>query len=71
MVSTAMQYADDAQVFLTSAIEVPRFLSCKGTCKTASGQGLNVDKTLVLSTGKASRLKFWEEHFSAAGHTQQ
>jgi hypothetical protein len=68
---TAVQYADDTQVFMTSAIEIPRFLSCMGIFKAASGQGLNIDKTLVLGMGKAAMLRFWEEHFSAAGHNQQ
>jgi hypothetical protein len=67
----ATQYADDAQVFLSSAAEVPRFLAVMATFKAASGQGLNVDKTLVLILGKAARLRFWEEHFAALHGPQQ
>ena len=68
---TAAQYADDAQVFLSSATEIPRFLSVMDIFKAASGQGLNVDKTLVLGLGRAARLQFWEEHFAAHAAPQR
>ena len=60
---TAGQFADDAQVFLDSIHQVSAFLSAMGVFKAASGQGLNMDKTLVLPIGRAARVWLWEQYF--------
>ena len=60
---TAGQFADDAQVFLTSVPQVHQFLAAMQVFKAASGQGLNMDKTLVLPMGRAARLWLWQAYY--------
>jgi hypothetical protein len=60
---TAGQFADDAQVFLTSVPQISDFLAAMQIFKAASGQGLNMDKTLVLPIGRAARLWLWKAYF--------
>ena len=42
---TATQFADDTQVFLESAAQLPTFLSAMSRMEAASGQQLNINKT--------------------------
>lgn len=63
---TASQYADDAQVYLPSLQSLRPFLDAMAVFKRASGQGLNLDKTLVLPIGRKARWDLWQLHF--AGH---
>ena len=62
---TATQFADDAQVFLQSFADVPHFLATMDIFKQASGQGLNVHKTMLHPIGRASRQSLWVHHFLA------
>ena len=48
----AVQYADDAEVFLLSMHDVPTFLSCMSDFAKASGQCLNPTKTRLLHIGQ-------------------
>ena len=48
---TALQYADDANVLLSSFSDVPAFLAAMATFAAASGQALNLDKTFLLPLG--------------------
>lgn len=48
---TAIQYADDCSVFLSSLDAVPPFLQAMDTFAAASGQRLNRDKTVLLPIG--------------------
>ena len=61
---TACQYADDAQVYLPSLHSITPFLAAMAVFKQASGQGLNLDKTLVLPIGRKTRLDLWYLHFA-------
>jgi hypothetical protein len=61
---TACQYADDAQVYLPSLHSIRRFLDAMAVFKQASGQGLNLDKTLVLAIGRQTRMDLWHLHFA-------
>ncbi|PRW33265.1 Transposon TX1 uncharacterized 149 kDa [Chlorella sorokiniana] len=47
----ALQFADDAEVLLPSADDIPSFLSAMATFGDATGQRLNVEKTKVLPIG--------------------
>ena len=49
---TALQYADDANVLLSSFSDVPAFLEAMATFAAASGQALNLDKTFLLPLGR-------------------
>jgi hypothetical protein len=62
---TACQYADDAQVFLASVASLRPFLDAMAVFKGASGQGINMDKTLVLPIGRQARVELWHQHFAA------
>jgi exonuclease III len=62
---TACQYADDAQVFLASLASLRPFLDAMDVFKGASGQGINMDKTLVLPIGRQARVELWQQHFAA------
>jgi hypothetical protein len=59
----ASQYADDAQVFLHNMTLIPQFLAAMAIFKSASGQGLNLDKTVLLPVGRASRHELWVAHY--------
>jgi hypothetical protein len=61
----ACQYADDAQVFLASLAMLRPFLDAMAVFKGASGQGINLDKTLVLPIGRQARVDLWQQHFAA------
>jgi hypothetical protein len=54
-----VQYADDAQVWLNSWSEVPDFSAAMAVFQRASGQALNVVKTLLLPLGAAARRRLW------------
>lgn len=60
---TACQFADDTQVYLRGVEEIPRFLQAMQVFKQASGQGLNLLKTLVLPIGRAARKALWQAYF--------
>ena len=68
---TASQFADDAQVYLPSAADLPRFQAAMDTFAAASGQRLNVDKSLLLPIGKGGRLVLWTQHFRDQLQQQQ
>lgn len=68
---TASQFADDAQVYLPSATELPRFQAAMDTFAAASGQRLNVAKSLLLPIGRGARLALWTQHFSDQLQQQQ
>jgi hypothetical protein len=59
----ASQYADDAQVFLHNMTLIPQFLAAMAIFKRASGQGLNLDKTVLLPVGRAARHELWVAHY--------
>jgi hypothetical protein len=61
----ASQYADDAQIFLPSLGQVRSFLDAMAVFKAASGQGINMNKTLLLPIGRQARLELWQQHFMA------
>lgn len=52
---TASQYADDTQVYLPSHNSVPAFVSVMDVFGQASGQKMNLDKSLLLLLGKQAR----------------
>jgi hypothetical protein len=62
---TASQYADDAQVFLASVASLRPFLDAMAVFQGASGQGINMAKTLVLPIGRQARVELWQQHFAA------
>jgi exonuclease III len=68
---TATQFADDAQVFLSSWAEIPRFLTCMDTFAAASGQHLNVHKSNILPVGRAARLHLWIQHYLQQNQSMQ
>lgn len=70
---TAGQFADDAQVFLDSIQQISAFLSTMAVFKAASGQGLNMDKTLVLPVGREARVWLWSQYYiwQHAGQAQE
>ena len=58
----ASQFADDAQIYLQGPAAVPPFLAVMGVFEAASGQKLNLTKSLLLPIGKAGRIAIWLQY---------
>jgi hypothetical protein len=55
----AVQYADDAQVVLPCWEQVPAFVAAMEVFGRASGQFMNLSKTLLLPVGALARCRLW------------